>query len=318
MDGVDLVLDRRLAVAALWIVEDPRRAEPVVDQKSVWDRDAVARQFAAEGIPERRADHAVAVSLGGNLPLDQLRREPRPPCREVDPAAGIRQGPQQELALNLQPGAFQDRQRPGVQAVHLAGVEDAKETLQHDPILREAIRRSRSDRSTVGRRPRRGAVLVGDELDRRAVGRLVEPGHGEPRVERLQQDFQTLRRFVNRGHAVDPKTDVRTFPQGSGHRAVGLEVQPFDTIRMILQVGNPDPRGFHEDRAGLLLVGHNADMIELHGLASSRGPGPQPSRLTATPSACARAMPENRQPSFEKSEHLQTLLCLAVAAEINP
>ena len=108
---------------------DQRRAEPVVDQKPVWDRNAIGRQFATERIPERRADHAVAVSLGGNLPLDQLRREPRPPCREVDPAAGIRQGPQQDFALNLQPGAFQDRQCPGVQAVHLAGVEDAEEAL---------------------------------------------------------------------------------------------------------------------------------------------------------------------------------------------
>ncbi len=108
LDRFDLILHRRLAVAPLGIIENPRRGEAVVDDQLLRHGRAIVGQLAAKRIPQRRANHLAPAALGGNLPLDQLRREPGAVGGKIDLAAGLGQRPQEELALDLQARPFQD------------------------------------------------------------------------------------------------------------------------------------------------------------------------------------------------------------------
>jgi len=78
-------------------------------------------------------------------------------------------------------------------------------------------------------------------------------------MERAQENFRPLDFPLEMVH---PKGHVRQLAYGSGYRAVGLESQILDPLRMPQRIGHPDFRVSDVHLLQLLLCGRDTHVIE--------------------------------------------------------
>ncbi len=76
-------------------------------------------------MPQRGADHLVAIPVSGNLFLHQAGIDPWSMALEVDTATGSGHGLQQGIALDLEAGSFENLQGAVVKTADLFGIEGA-------------------------------------------------------------------------------------------------------------------------------------------------------------------------------------------------
>ena len=140
-----------------------------------------------------------------------------------------------------------------LECVHRAGLPLVHLGRSADLELRRSAHGAQNQPVFVG-------VRVLHELDHRAVD--DGEGHREeavPDVERLGQHLQALDRGLDVVHAVG---DVGLGAQRARHRAVGLEPEPLDVVRMLAGARDPHARRLDPALTRFHVVGDEADVIE--------------------------------------------------------